>query len=279
MVKNRKPQKKELPAKTKPAIDKGSSNLEKRLDDFTKSLSNFLIDMTTLEVNTVVVDHISATKFIAWEVYRDIYPISRAYLQQQSIDESLRDRYLNLRQKLEIEYALLMVDHNSEFFDPKIAANIPEYLPILTQPEADFERFTSRLPNPINPLSNDELFVAQRLLTQSQFLRTLRKLGEIKAILDRQNISLLRKQEQPPTKTINNLQPFNVDQIYAQTVIQLNGDVIHRYSQDLLQHPYKDLIVKIHQEGVVAGEKQWRGLFYFMLEVAKKVVGIKDTHN
>jgi hypothetical protein len=53
--------------------------------------------------------------------------------------------------------------------------------------------------------------------------------------------------------------------IYAQTVIQIDGDVINRYSQEIFDHPQRDMILEIHREGVIAGEKQWRGLLEFII--------------
>jgi hypothetical protein len=38
--------------------------------------------------------------------------------------------------------------------------------------------------------------------------------------------------------------------IYAQTVIQLDGDVINRYSQEIFDHPHREVILQIHREGV-----------------------------
>jgi hypothetical protein len=55
------------------------------------------------------------------------------------------------------------------------------------------------------------------------------------------------------------------DLIYAQTVIQLDGDVINRYSQEILDHPHREVILQIHRDGVTASEKQWRGLLEFII--------------
>jgi len=59
------------------------------------------------------------------------------------------------------------------------------------------------------------------------------------------------------------------DMIYAQTIIQLDGDIINRYSEEILDHPQKDLILKIHKESVEAGERQWRGLLGFVVDVVQ----------
>jgi hypothetical protein len=53
--------------------------------------------------------------------------------------------------------------------------------------------------------------------------------------------------------------------IYAQTVLQLDGDVINRYAQEIFDHPRRDVLLQIHRDGVTASEKQWRGLLEFII--------------
>ncbi len=88
----------------------------------------------------------------------------------------------------------------------------------------------------------------RRILDNSRFLRSLRKISELKAALD------------------------NNDLIYAQTVLQLDGDVINRYRRDLFEQKHKDLIISIHHEGVSGGEKQWRGLLKFAVDLVKDIM-------
>lgn len=61
--------------------------------------------------------------------------------------------------------------------------------------------------------------------------------------------------------------------IYAQSVIQLDGDVINRYRRDLFEHNSKDLIINIHNKGVSGAEQQWRGLLKFAVDVAMDIIG------
>jgi hypothetical protein len=65
----------------------------------------------------------------------------------------------------------------------------------------------------------------------------------------------------------------DIDVIYAQTVMQLDGDIISRYHKKLFQLPEgdRDLILKIHNEGVVAGEKQWRGTLDFLIGIVQSI--------
>ena len=262
---NRKRKKtKDLPV---PHSSPVTSGLNRNLNEFFQSLGEVLIDITALEVNTMVVDQITGDKFIAWEAYRDIYPISQEYLEHLGIHQSLRDRYLELRKTLELEYALLLSDPSSEFYDPTVLDGTGEDNPILTDPTVELHHIQTRLPNPVNPIHPEEIFKAQRVLRNCRFLRCLRKVSELKAALDNRNQALLRKQAEQPGYVKPEVLQKTVftDIIYAQTVIQLDGDVINRYAQEIIDHPHRDVILQIHREGVVAGEKQWRGLLEFIV--------------
>ncbi|HEY9833081.1 MAG TPA: hypothetical protein V6D26_21190 [Stenomitos sp.] len=244
-----------------------TSGLNRNLNEFLQSLGEVLIDITAVEVNTMVVEQITGDKFIAWEAYRDIYPISQEYLEQQGIHESLRSRYLELRKTLELEYALLLSDSSSEFYDPTILDSTSAENPILTDPTVELHHIQTRLPDPISPTHSEEILKAQRVLRNCRFLRSLRKVSELKTALDNRNKALYRTLAQQPgyVKPEVLQKAVTTDLIYAQTVIQLDGDVINRYSQEILDHPHRDVILQIHKEGVTAGEKQWRGLLEFVI--------------
>jgi len=241
--------------------------LNRNLNEFLQSLGEVLIDITALEVNTMVVEQITAEKFIAWEAYREIYPISREYLEQQGIHESLRDRYLELRQTLEREYAALLSDPTSEFYDPAALDSVSQDHHIYSEPTVEWHPIPTPLPNPLDPSHHDEIHKVQRVLKNCRFLRGLRKVRELKVALDSRNKALYRTLAEQPRDGKSDVlhKVITTDTIYAQTVLQLDGDVINRYSQDILDHPRRDIILEIHREGVVAGEKQWRGLLEFII--------------
>ena len=112
------------------------------------------------------------------------------------------------------------------------------------------------LPDPENP---DDLKRLMQLIKASNLVRTLRKLSELRAALDGEN---------PKSDKI--------DIIYAQTVLQLDGDVINRYNQELFKpenETQRDFIVNLHNQGVQAGERQWRGLIDFMVNLLKGFIG------
>jgi hypothetical protein len=242
-------------------------SLERNLDEFLKSLGDVLIDITALEVNTMVVEQITGEKFIPWEAYRDIYAISEVYLEQQGIHKSLCDRYIKLRKNLELEYTLLLTDPTSEFYDQTVVNSAREDDQILTDPTLELPELQTRLPDPIKPSSLEEILKVRKVLSDSRFLRSLRKMSELKTALDCRNKALHRKQDEQPGYAKSDVlqKAVTTDIIYAQTVIQLDGDIINRYSQEIIDHPHRDVILQLHREGVTAGEKQWRGLLEFII--------------
>lgn len=267
MTNARKRNKREITDLPVPNSRRFTPGLGRNLDEFLQSLGEVLIDITALEVNTMVVERITGDKFIAWEAYRDIYLISEDYLERQEIHESLRDRYIELRKTIELEYTLLLSDPKSEFYDQSILEEAKEDNQILTNPTVELHEMQTRLPDPIRPTSPEEILKAQRLLHDCHFLRSLRKLSELKAALDNRNKALLRKQDELPGHVKPDVlhKAVTTDMIYAQTVIQLDGSVINRYSQEIFDHPHRDVLLQIHRDGVTAGEKQWRGLLEFII--------------
>ena len=270
MIDTRNRNRNELSDLSAPSGKPGTPGLSRTLNDFLQSLGEVLVDITALEVNTMVVAQITGDKFIAWEAYRDIYVISEDYLEQQGIHESLRDRYIELRKNLELEYTLLLTNPTSAFYDPSVLTARGEGQ-ILTDPTVEMHQIQTRLPDPIQPTSPEEILKAQRVLEDSHFLRSLRKISELKAALDNRNKALLKKQaEQEDYVKSEVLQKaVKTDMIYAQTVIQLDGDIINRYSQEIFDHPHRDTILLIHKEGVLAGERQWRGLLEFIINLVQ----------
>ncbi|MGQ4649089.1 hypothetical protein [Lyngbya aestuarii] len=252
---------------SKPVI----SNVGQSFRDFVQSLGDVLIDITALEVNTMIVEQITGEKFIAWEAYRDIYSVSTAYLEQEKVHQSLCDQYMGLRKNLELEYTLMLSDPTSEFYDPNVLNAVSNDNQILTDSTVEMGEIQTRLPDPIRPTNPEEILRAKKLLNNCHFLRSLRKMSELKAALDHRNKALHKKQsEQPefvPTEVIQ--KAVKTDIIYAQTIVQLDGDVINRYSQEIFDHPHREMILQLHREGVTSGERQWRGLLQFIINLVQ----------
>ncbi len=264
-----------------PSLDQNPRQLPQQLHEFVRSLGGLLADVSALEINTMVVEQISGNKFTPWEVYRDIYPISRVYLEQQGYHPKLHKAYLDLRSQLELQYSLLLTDPTSPFYEPSVLENIREMSPILTDPTIDSMDLPTRLPDPINPTDATEVTRVRHLLNNGTFLCHLRKISELKAALDSRNRRLIRQavsltNESPGEDTPNanaqgNDNVLN-DIIYAQTVIQLDGDIVNRYAEELFRHPHKESILEIHRASLETSEKQWRGLLGFIIEIIQSTI-------
>ena len=213
---------------------KNANSLQRRFTDFVLGLGEVLTDITALEVNTMVVSQITGNKFVPGEAYRYIYAIpeqigDEQYFYERQIPPALYDRYYGLRKKMLMEYRQVLSDPVNDLYDPE-----------------------ERLPNPDNPRDAEKL---QALLSNGRFLRGLRKLEELRAALNSQD-----------------LKSESTDIIYAQTMMQLDGDIINRYHEQLLDFDYKELVIQIHNEGVNSGERQWRGLLEFMVGIIQDIL-------
>lgn len=273
---------------SKDGIESHARNL---LDKFVSSVQVLIEDITALEVNTMVVSRISGTKFSAWEAYQSIYSIhDKDYFEVMGIPESpeLRDRYTSLFSQLEREYFYLLIeDANSksnvsqnakvkqyhqrlhflkEIKRGKIIESDPRYVelarPILPAPAPVIDDINQEDQTNWQKEWEKNCDEIQELLNNDKFVRTLRKIIELKAALDGGDVTSTK-----------------IDTIYAQTVMQLDGDIITRYHKDLFDLPEdaKNLILQIHNDGVVAGEKQWRGILDFMINLVKSLANISPN--
>ncbi|AFZ37437.1 hypothetical protein Sta7437_3955 [Stanieria cyanosphaera PCC 7437] len=229
-----------------------------KFQQWLNSLTDSLGEVTALEINTTFVEEITKEQFIPWQVYQEIYLISRQQLQQIQIHSDLCDRYLQLRRQLELAYTLLLIDPASEFYDSEQEAQAKQNLTILSQSNSEWERLPTQLPEPIPDPTKQTTVSVFNLLDNYYFLRTLRQLATVKQSLDQQNQLL-------------NLKNNNSPAIYAQTKIQLDGKIFNCYSQAILTHPHQSQILNLHQNSIFWGEKQWSSLFKTIINlIAKK---------
>lgn len=232
-----------------------NSTVTNQWQKFVQSLTDALGELSAVEVNTMVVDEIVPNKFIPWEVYRDIYPISKQYLEGQGIHRSLRSQYLRLREQLEIEYCLYLQEN-----DPALLQDSR----ILTDPNINLDRLQSKLPNPLNPgISSLEVGKINEMLHDGRLIRTLRKLGELKVALDRRN-KILNSSTNPPLDT-------NI--VCVQTTTQIDGKITNRFHQEFVNHQHRDSILQLHQQAVVMGDRQWQGLVEFTVKLLQLMSG------
>ncbi|MGK7903632.1 MAG: hypothetical protein AB4352_19945 [Hormoscilla sp.] len=215
-------------------FEKETNRLQERFKEFIRSLGEVMNDITALEVNTMIVAQISGNKFIPEEAYQYIYEIPAS---------EMDNRYFVERQ---IPLALYPRYRNLR---KKLAW---EYRQLVQDPIADIFDTQERLPNPGDPNEQQKL---QRLLDNGRFLRGLRKIIELKSALDS-----------------SDLQSETTDIIYAQTIMQLDGDIINRYHEQLLSSEFRQTLVSIHSQGVSSGEQQWHGILAFMVNIVQAII-------
>lgn len=212
-------------------------------------------NITAVEISTAIVDEIVDEIFIPWEVYQAIYYLSRSHLSRLAVDSSLWNRYLQLRRQLELAYCLLLIDPNSAQYNRLLVEEVKRDLPLLSQ-HADWEIISTRLPEPI-PERRRSMSQVNELLRSPEFVDVLQQLNKHKIALDRRD-RLLRN---------SSCQSNITDTTYAQTSLQLNGKIVNRYSQAILERSDRNLLLQLHEQSTNAGEQQWRGLVKFMLSI------------
>jgi hypothetical protein len=229
-------------------------------------MSSLLGEISAVEISTIIVDEITEDVFLPFEVYQAIYEISPNYLAELGINSQLRDRYLRLRRQLELQYALILTDENSFCYDEQLAAEVKVDLPLLAKESTDWSSIPCRLPPPVSANYTGENGFLYQLLAEPTFKTILRQLGKIKTSLDLRNLQLARSAKNDFMMTDD----ATYDVTYAQTVIQLDGKIINRYASEIIQHPQQTEIIKLHQQGIEAGEKQWHKLLRFVTEIIQR---------
>ena len=217
-------------------------------------MSNLLDHITTIEINTVIVDEIVDEIFIPWEVYQAIYYISRSTLEAEGVPLALGDRYLNLRRQLELQYSLLSLQRNSHFYNRRQRGEIKKNLALLISADPRWESLPTRLPQPLPKQSNAQSSKLDLLLEDRQFVALLRRLGKIKNDLDWR----VRRLRQNPQSIIN--------KTYAQTTMSFNGEITNRYTQQILQHRDRSNLLYLHNQSVAAATKHWQGLLKLAID-------------
>ena len=218
---------------------------------------NLLDSITAVEISTVIVEEIVDEMFIPWEVYQGIYYLSRSYLERSAIDLSLDDRYLQLRRQLELAYCLQVIDPKSTLYNRTLVSEIKRDLPVLSQNNSEWETIPTRLPEPIPHSRQQSMSRVNKLLRDRTFVNILQQLSKRKAALDRRDRILH-----------NSSGSDNIaDTTYAQTSLQLDGKIVNRYAQTILERSDRDLLLQLHEQSTTAGEQQWRGLIKFMLSL------------
>jgi hypothetical protein len=64
------------------------------------------------------------------------------------------------------------------------------------------------------------------------------------------------------------------DNIYAQTIIQLDGDVINYFHKRLFEETHTDdraFLMTIHRDAVTSGQQNWQNLLHLIFDMMSQI--------
>jgi hypothetical protein len=252
---------------------KDSSKLQAHIREtvtgFVEGMKDAVNDLSALEVNTMVVSEISGLKFNPRISYRLLYDISEL---DSSGLRHLKDRLKEAICEIELEAAT----------DPEKTKKL-ELQQQELQLQLQLKELQKQTQSVANTTKQDELKAKQAelqtmlknelyqlpkpfqdprleaLLKNKNFVLRLRKLNELR--------SLLKKPRASETDNI-------YDNIYAQTIIQLDGDVINYFHKRLFEQTHADdraFLMTIHRDAVTGGQQNWQNLLHLIFDMMSQL--------
>ena len=252
------------------------------LNNFRETLKQVLEEITSLEVNTMIVGRITMSSFDAKEFYLQLiedvmYKTERGL---QDVKESLLNRSTELKKK-----GALLPQQNRAPMLPKEAQIIDEYRAELTSYNQDLESYKDAerafidRQNATN--SEDQVQFQSEQACYELLAKQVLKLdipkdkdtGEL--MIDGKALRSLRKLWEFEQSVLNG------DRIYAQTKFSLDGDLTNRFIDDLFM-PSKSkgkidpqmvgLVFDLHRQGVENAQRQWSGLIETCVGLVKNLM-------
>ena len=281
---------------------------------FTQGLKETLDDMLSLEINTMIVNDIRGFKFNPFTAYEEVYLIPRdeesftcalgfstyqnIYQEIQRINQDRQnnkvsqdeaERQLN-RQRESLSSIISNIDNDitdlnlcppiKQAFIKKVFMRKMSFK-FLESPE-DIKKIINRyvdlrekleltycqichkenisLPEEILP--EPSALLHNKIFENGLFLRELRRVRELLFLSGGMYASA------------NDI----YDIIYAQTVIQLDGDTINRFHKNLLHdQEHQGFLLHTHQKALEQGQKNWRELIDMVLSTMEKTAQLIGT--
>ncbi|TYQ28277.1 hypothetical protein PseudUWO311_04925 [Pseudanabaena sp. UWO311] len=263
-----KPVKKSAELATTPsatAPNKDGAGESTTLHKFRETIKDVLEEITTLEVNTLIVSHIPIARFDAKQFYADLLENV-----MYKTEEGLQD----------IKRALL--DRSRELQKQGSAANQTE----LDRYNRDLEiykraeRVFSSRQNLSDPRQKEQFEVEQACyeeLAKKVLQMDLPKDANGELVPDAPTIRYFRKLWEFEQSMLNG------ERIYAQTKFQLDGDLNNRFLDDLfisnrskIDPKMAKLIFELHHQAVENAEKQWSGLIMTCVNLVKDLMPFRS---
>jgi hypothetical protein len=304
-------------AKAEQPGDRGGSGaatnpLSESLQEFWHAMHTALKDASALEVNTLVVGEITGRKFVAEDAYVEIMDDlafhTEAGLRQKrealtrlsndlkqrsryidhddqpAVDELQRDIAVYNRELKKFTIAEKQYNHTVETLESRREELLKRASNLHRHSHTETERYKQDLA--AYKHDEEEFYRLQRCYERIAEQMTeldvqMRGVGDrAKPVFSYAQVRRLRKIWELRAAMLNH------DKIYAQTVIQIDGDVINRYDQSLFDHVAQEgdrhthqfepprlteaarqNLFEIHNRGVASGEAQWQSLIKFVVDL------------
>lgn len=249
------------------------------LKNFRDTIKDVLEEITSLEINTLIVSSIPIAKFDAKEFYLELIEkiMYRTEEGLGEVKESLLERSAQLKQK-----GLSLPQQTTTPLLPKEALVIQEYRAELTRYNYDLEsykeqeRFFNDRRNCLNQAEKEQFALEEACyeqLAKQVSKMEIQKDANGKLIVDAQIIRCLRKAWEFEQSVLNG------DHIYAQTKFHLDGDLTNRFINDLfiptkskIDPKMAQLVFDVHRQGVENAQKQWSGLIMTCVNLVKDLM-------
>jgi len=230
------------------------------LSKFRETIKDVLEEITSLEVNTMIVGTIPLTKFDAQDFYTDLIENTMYKTEEglQDIKMSLLERSNELKQKGAALSQSELEGYNRDLAIYKRA-----------------ERCFSNRQNSQDPKQKEKLEIEQACYEElsKKILQLNIPQKEGKITPDAPMIRNLRKLWELEQSVLNG------ERIFAQTTFQLDGDLTNRFVDDLfgagrnkIDPTVTKLIFDLHNQAVENAQKQWTGLITTCVNLIKDLM-------
>ncbi|MFM7382253.1 MAG: hypothetical protein ACKO1W_04245 [Microcystaceae cyanobacterium] len=209
------------------------------INSFLESFKDAVEDLSALEVNTMIASEINGLKFNPENAYRALYDLLK------DVDSTPDKAYNSVKDEF-AQNTLAKLKRNV----------IGAVQDALREPGQNRDLTQTNLPEPGTEKAN-------KLLKNKHFIVTLRKLNELRSLINK------------PDFDEDNI----YDNIYAQTIIQIDGDVMNYFHRRLFADEHIDqrnLLLQIHGNAVESGQKNWQGILRLIVDMLSQIPKVFD---
>ncbi len=263
---SKKPQKEE-PIQESALVDT-QDNQSGSLKGFRETLKNVLEDITSLEVNTIIVSNISTDRFDAKAFYEDI-----TYSFTYKIGDFLVNKHIELSEKAESlrkKGASISPEEHSDY-----TRMLEAYKKWQTKfDQTKFDKYKQSLAKFPNRYEQEQKYYGD-VCEQFSSLDFTKHIKNGKFDPDAGMTRFLRKLWETEQTIIH------CDRIYAQTRFQMDGDLCNRFVKELFGisegevqfTPEKaQLVLSIHNKALENAESQWSKLINTAVDLVTKLI-------